>query len=238
MQKWTRGELREAAIRALIYVRMPEKAADERGLSKCFVESERNTGAKKTLAEFKQDLREQYQMVRLDESRAIALIPKLLKGHENEGPQMLEYVRRSHAGEPLHEEGESDREVERLFTSIRRQSNKQLPKNPQERFVLMITNKTFDEIQIGDTARMQRMLTKEDIDVFGIMSGDMNPTHFSDEYARCCWTATSWSATTCGAGSSYRACWETICRVPARFTYPRISSSIMRWNSTTPSPSP
>ena len=48
----------------------------------------------------------------------------------------------------------------------------------------MITNKTFDEIQIGDTARMERMLTKEDIDGFGFLSGDMNPTHFSDEYAR------------------------------------------------------
>ena len=48
----------------------------------------------------------------------------------------------------------------------------------------MITNKTFDEIQIGDSARMQRVLTKQDIDVFGLMSGDMNPTHFSDDYAR------------------------------------------------------
>ena len=48
----------------------------------------------------------------------------------------------------------------------------------------MITNKTFDEIHIGDTARMQRMLTKQDIDVFGLLSGDMNPTHFSDAYAK------------------------------------------------------
>jgi phosphate acetyltransferase len=48
----------------------------------------------------------------------------------------------------------------------------------------MITNKTFDEIQIGDSARMQRTLTKQDIDVFGLLSGDMNPTHFSDEYAQ------------------------------------------------------
>lgn len=48
----------------------------------------------------------------------------------------------------------------------------------------MITNKTFDEIKIGDTARMQRTLTKQDIDVFGLLSGDMNPTHFSDEYAQ------------------------------------------------------
>ena len=48
----------------------------------------------------------------------------------------------------------------------------------------MITNKTFDEIHIGDTACTQRVLTKQDIDMFGLLSGDMNPTHFSDEYAR------------------------------------------------------
>jgi phosphate acetyltransferase len=47
----------------------------------------------------------------------------------------------------------------------------------------MITNKTFDEIQIGDTTSMQRTLTKQDIDIFGLLCGDMNPTHFSDEYA-------------------------------------------------------
>lgn len=48
----------------------------------------------------------------------------------------------------------------------------------------MITNKTFDEIEIGERADMERVLTKQDIEIFGLMSGDMNPTHFSDEYAR------------------------------------------------------
>ena len=48
----------------------------------------------------------------------------------------------------------------------------------------MITNKTFEEISIGDTAQMQRTLTKQDVELFGLLSGDMNPTHFSDEYAR------------------------------------------------------
>jgi len=48
----------------------------------------------------------------------------------------------------------------------------------------MITNKTFDEIKIGDSASMQRQLTKQDIDLFGLLSGDMNPTHFSDAYAQ------------------------------------------------------
>jgi phosphate acetyltransferase len=49
---------------------------------------------------------------------------------------------------------------------------------------MRIDNKTFDEIRIGDSAQMQRTLPKEDIEVFGLLSGDMNPTHFSDEYAR------------------------------------------------------
>lgn len=48
----------------------------------------------------------------------------------------------------------------------------------------MITNKTFDEIEIDESASMERTLTKQDIDLFGILSGDMNPTHFSDEYAQ------------------------------------------------------
>ncbi len=47
----------------------------------------------------------------------------------------------------------------------------------------MISNKTFDEISIGDTARMSRTLTKRDVDMFAVLSGDMNPTHFSDEFS-------------------------------------------------------
>ncbi|MDA8138335.1 MAG: bifunctional enoyl-CoA hydratase/phosphate acetyltransferase [Desulfobacteraceae bacterium] len=49
---------------------------------------------------------------------------------------------------------------------------------------MKIQNKTYDEIHVGDSARMQRTLTKQDIDLFGLLSGDMNPTHFSDEYAQ------------------------------------------------------
>jgi phosphate acetyltransferase len=48
----------------------------------------------------------------------------------------------------------------------------------------MISNKTFEEIQVGDSASLERTLTKQDIDLFGFLSGDMNPTHFSDTYAR------------------------------------------------------
>lgn len=48
----------------------------------------------------------------------------------------------------------------------------------------MITNKLFDEIRIGDSATMVRTLTKRDLDMFAVISGDMNPTHLSDEYAQ------------------------------------------------------
>ena len=58
-----KGGPREAAIRALIYVCMPENAADERAFE--VLRRIRNEqDGKKTLAEFKQDLREQYLMLR------------------------------------------------------------------------------------------------------------------------------------------------------------------------------
>jgi hypothetical protein len=43
----------------------------------------------------------------------------------------------------------------------------------------MITNKTSQEIQVGDSDNMQRLLTNQDIDISGLLSDDMNPTHFS-----------------------------------------------------------
>lgn len=46
-----------------------------------------------------------------------------------------------------------------------------------------IENKTFDEIKIGDSAKLERTLTKKDIDVFAVMSGDVNPAHVDKEYA-------------------------------------------------------
>ena len=48
----------------------------------------------------------------------------------------------------------------------------------------MIENRTFDEIQLGETASLVRRLRKEDIDLFAVMSGDVNPAHVDEEYAR------------------------------------------------------
>jgi len=47
-----------------------------------------------------------------------------------------------------------------------------------------IENTTFDELKLGDTASLVRTLTHKDIDLFAIMSGDINPTHVDDAYAK------------------------------------------------------
>ncbi len=46
-----------------------------------------------------------------------------------------------------------------------------------------IENQTFDEIQIGESASLVRTLSKEDIELFAAMSGDINPAHVDEEYA-------------------------------------------------------
>jgi phosphate acetyltransferase/phosphate butyryltransferase len=47
-----------------------------------------------------------------------------------------------------------------------------------------IENRTFDEIRVGDSASLCRTLTREDINLFAAMSGDVNPAHMDEEYAR------------------------------------------------------
>ncbi len=47
----------------------------------------------------------------------------------------------------------------------------------------MIENRTFDEIAVGDTASVMRTLGEEDIQLFALVSGDVNPAHLDAEYA-------------------------------------------------------
>ncbi len=46
-----------------------------------------------------------------------------------------------------------------------------------------IRNRTFDEIAIGDSASIERTLTNQDIQLFAVMSGDVNPQHLDAEFA-------------------------------------------------------
>lgn len=47
-----------------------------------------------------------------------------------------------------------------------------------------IENLTFDELKVGDVASIARTLTYRDIELFAVMSGDVNPAHVDAEYAK------------------------------------------------------
>jgi len=48
----------------------------------------------------------------------------------------------------------------------------------------LIENRTFDELTIGESAALERTLSWRDIELFAVMSGDINPAHVDEEYAR------------------------------------------------------
>jgi len=46
-----------------------------------------------------------------------------------------------------------------------------------------LENHTFDELALGQTARLLRTLTQQDIQAFAAVSGDTNPTHLDPQYS-------------------------------------------------------
>lgn len=47
----------------------------------------------------------------------------------------------------------------------------------------LIENRTLEELAIGDSAEMVRVLARTDIELFAVMSGDVNPAHLDAAYA-------------------------------------------------------
>ena len=82
-------------MRSLIYVRLPAGAADERGfrMLKAIRES-RNANERLSLPRFKEMMREQFQLLLLDEERAINALPKLVKAGDAEAATALDTLRR------------------------------------------------------------------------------------------------------------------------------------------------
>jgi pimeloyl-ACP methyl ester carboxylesterase len=73
------GDLTDAALRALIYIRLPEGSIDERGFTVLkLIRESRPVDKRMSLARFKEKVREQYLLVYLDEERAIGSLPRLL----------------------------------------------------------------------------------------------------------------------------------------------------------------
>jgi len=117
-QRIDRGGLIEAAVRALIYVRLPEGKVDERGFAALKQISAELPPAKRIgVARFKEIVKEQYLILLLDEERAIAALPKLLPGNRRQCEEALALVRRVLAARGvLPEEGRRRLErVEAMF---------------------------------------------------------------------------------------------------------------------------
>src|SRR5712671_505110 len=94
-QRIDQGGLIEAAVRALLYVRLPEGSADERGFAALKQISAELPAAKRVgLARFKEIVKEQYLILLMDAERAIAALPKLLPDNRRQCEEGLALVRR------------------------------------------------------------------------------------------------------------------------------------------------
>ncbi|MFO1046396.1 MAG: DUF3141 domain-containing protein [Geminicoccaceae bacterium] len=113
------GGLREAFVRALIYVRLPGLAADERGFH--MLQRLRDEhAADMSLADFKALFRDQFLMVLHEPEAAVAALPRLLAGHEAGAPKVLALLESVLAvGGPLLPESERRlRQVAEIFAAV------------------------------------------------------------------------------------------------------------------------
>ena len=62
-------------------------------------------------------------------------------------------------------------------------AKKPKPEQKRGRRGMQISNVTFDEIAIGDTATYTRLITNQEVEAFAAISGDHNPLHLDPEYA-------------------------------------------------------
>ena len=114
--RMAQGGLREAAIRAMIYVIMGEGAADERTFA-VVRELRAEHAQDMTLPEFKALVRDQFFMLLMDEQRALATLPDLARRDQAEVADMVAGLRRAVAatGELSSEATERLRRIEGLF---------------------------------------------------------------------------------------------------------------------------
>ena len=117
-QRIDQGGLIEAAVRALIYVRLPEGKVDERGFAALKQISAELPAAKRVgLARFKEIVKEQYLLLLLEPERAVSTLPRLLPGDRRQCQEAIALVHRVLAARgALPEEGRRRLErVEAMF---------------------------------------------------------------------------------------------------------------------------
>jgi hypothetical protein len=112
------GGVIEAALRSLAYIRMGEGSVDERGYAMVKqLHEAQPTSRLRTLEELKAIVRDQYLLLRLDEERAVAAIPKLLPRDRDECDRTLRAIQRiaSSRGNPSDEGKKRMAKIEKLF---------------------------------------------------------------------------------------------------------------------------
>jgi hypothetical protein len=119
------GGLEEAAVRALIYIRLPGGSVDERGFAVLkLIRASRPVGKQMSLARFKELVREQYLLVCLDEERAINALPKLLGTDANARRSAMDVLHRLLAarGDLSDEAGRRLSRIEALFAITQKEA--------------------------------------------------------------------------------------------------------------------
>jgi hypothetical protein len=90
-----RGGLLEATTRALIYVRLAEGRADERGFAALTaIAAELPASIRVGFERFKEIVKEQFMVLFLDETRAVAALPKLMPNNRRQRDEALRVLRR------------------------------------------------------------------------------------------------------------------------------------------------
>jgi hypothetical protein len=115
------GGPEEAALRALIYIRLADGSIDERGFAVLKqIRTSRPVARRISLARFKEILREQYLLVRLDQERALGAVPKLLGDDDAARKATLDVLHRVLAarGDLSDEEKRRLTRVEALFGAL------------------------------------------------------------------------------------------------------------------------
>lgn len=112
------GGLPEAVIRSIIWIRLPRESVDERGYAMLMAVREMQpVNRRLTLGELRTTLRDQYLLLRLDEERAVAAVPRLLPDNEQARQVALDAVRQvvAAAGDLPDESARRLARIEKLF---------------------------------------------------------------------------------------------------------------------------
>jgi hypothetical protein len=121
------GGLREAVIRGLLYAGMGRAAIDERGFE--LARRIRQAHGEMPLSEFKTLVREQFNMLLIDQDAALRAIPSMLPPEIETRQKALKLIKQilSARGEMSAEDEERLAEVVRLFEEGNEPSAKQIP---------------------------------------------------------------------------------------------------------------